>query len=80
MNCCDVNFHTFQQMLIRPKTPKPKDPDQYEFDDPELERDYRKMYETLQELENEQKDREIEEDPNIVRKAMEAALLFGGAK
>ena len=66
-------------MLIRPKTPKPKDPDQYEFDDPELERDYRKMYEQLQELEAEKAERD-EEDPNSIRKAMEAALLFGGAK
>ena len=67
-------------MLIRPKTPKPKDPDQYEFDDPELERDYRKMYDQLQELEAEKAARDEEDDPNAIRKAMEAALLFGGAK
>ena len=38
------------------------------------------MSDTLQEMEQEQKDRDNKEDPNIVRKAMEAALLFGGAK
>ena len=66
-------------MPIRPPTAKPKDPDQYEFDDPELERDYRKMYEQLQELEAE-KAAQAEDDPTNIRKAMEAALLFGGAK
>ena len=67
-------------MRVRPKTPKPKDPDQYEFDDPELERDYRKMYDQLQEIEAEKAAALDEDDPNNIRKAMEAALLFGGAK
>ena len=40
------------------------------------------MYETLQEMEQAEKERNEnnEEDPINVRKAMEAALLFGGAK
>ena len=38
------------------------------------------MYDTLQEMEQAEKDRDNKEDPNIVRQAMEAALLFGGAK
>ena len=66
-------------MRVRPKTPKPKDPDEYQFDDPDLERDYRKMYDQLQEIEAE-KAAQDEDDPNNIRKAMEAALLFGGAK
>ena len=73
-----------QQAIRRPKTPKPKDPDDYNFDDPDLERDYRKMYDTLQEMEAKEKARQEEEqdneDPNIVKKAMEAALVFGGAQ
>ena len=67
-------------MRVRPKTPKPKEPDQYEFDDPDLERDYRKMYDQLQEIEAEKAAALDEDDPNNIRKAMEAALLFGGAK
>ena len=67
-------------MRVRPKTPKPKDPDDYQFDDPELERDYRKMYDQLQEIEAEKAAALDEDDPSNIRKAMEAALLFGGAK
>ena len=67
-------------MRVRPKTPKPKDPDEYQFDDPELERDYRKMYDQLQEIEAEKAAALDDDDPNNIRKAMEAALLFGGAK
>lgn len=67
-------------MRVRPKTPKPKDPDEYQFDDPDLERDYRKMYDQLQEIEAEKAAAQDEDDPNHIRKAMEAALLFGGAK
>ena len=77
-------FWSFQQAIRRPKTPKPKDPDDYNFDDPDLERDYRKMYDTLQEMEAKEKARQEQEqsndDPNIVKEAMEAALIFGGAK
>ena len=67
-------------MRVRPKTPKPKDPDEYQFDDPDLERDYRKMYDQLQEIEAEKAAALDDDDPNNIRKAMEAALLFGGAK
>jgi len=42
------------------------------------------MYDTLQEMEAKEKARQEEEqdneDPNIVKKAMEAALVFGGAQ
>ena len=75
-----IYYCTFQQIPKRPETAKVKDPDEYQFDDPDLERDYRKMYDTLQEMEQAEKDRDNKEDPNIVRQAMEAALLFGGAK
>ena len=71
---------TFQQIPKRPPTAKPKDPDSYHFDDPDLERDYRKMYETIQELEQKANEKNESDDPNSVRKAMEAALIFGGAK
>jgi hypothetical protein len=40
------------------------------------------MYDTLQEMEAEKAEREGEtdEDPHKLKKEMEAALLFGGAK
>ena len=69
----------FQQIPTRPKTAKPRDPDSYEFNDDQLERDYRKMYDTLQSLEeqaNKKTEDESKEDPSIVKQAMEAALVF----
>ena len=80
---CNIYNCTFQQIPKRPETPKVKQPDDYDFDDPELERDYRKMYDTLQEMEAEKAERDgenIDEDPNKLKKEMEAALLFGGVK
>ena len=44
----------------RPVTAKPKDPDSYEFDDEQLEKDYRKMYEKYHEMET-----VLQENPEI---------------
>ena len=38
-------------ILQRPPTAKPRDPESYEFNDEQLEKDYRKMYEKYQEME-----------------------------
>ena len=42
------------------------------------------MYDTLQEMEAKERERQEQQqsndDPNIVKEAMEAALIFGGAK
>ena len=37
--------------LQRPPTAKPKDPSSYEFNDAQLEKDYRKMYDRYTQLE-----------------------------
>ena len=38
-------------ILQRPPTTKPRDPESYEFNDEQLEKDYRKMWEKYQEME-----------------------------
>ena len=52
-------------ILQRPPTAKPRDPESYEFNDEQLERDYRKMYEKYQEMEAVLKEKpELESVPN----------------
>ena len=62
--------------MKRPETAKPRDPDSYEFNDDQLEKDYRKMYDTLHEIEEDEKKAKAEKEGKEVKKQMEAALLF----
>lgn len=41
-----------QTVIERPPTSKPRDPDSYDFKDEQLAKDYRKMYERFQQMEN----------------------------
>ena len=68
----------------RPKTAKPRDPDSYEFTDEQLEKDYRKMYDKLQALEEtaaeaskqaSSGDESVENKHELI-KEMEATLVF----
>ena len=66
-------------ILQRPPSTKPKDPESYEFNDEQLEKDYRKMYEKYQEMETLLKENpEMESVSNDYNRAMAETIEKDG--
>ena len=68
-------------ILQRPPSVKPRDPSTYEFNDEQLEQDYRKMYEKYQEMEALLKEHpEMEAAPNEYGKEMSETIVKDSKK
>lgn len=65
VNVCQNTQPALQQTVVeRPATAKPRDPDSYDFKDEQLARDYRKMYDRYNEMEEMMKAQSIAGESN----------------